>query len=1018
MTIIEHQHLIVRNSKSKNAFLGDSTHDGQILPVTKDKDQEVSSAIGDETASLLTHHNASLSVVRVVESSGGKYMLDFGVEDDPLLASCHINQSQSNEDEKVAFIETESLKHLHVFAALVGIELSSNDEMKIEEHAHHQSPNLQRPFQHHHRVSFQMLPLNIQKQVLCSLLSLEKLFSWSLLTSAREECRLNWKDIHNFLAEVKRSVPFIPTNSEGLLQHIIRTHLTFHQFVTFAKLIERSLQQLPILKMKVMQVSTLSIDVTLKSSEKGTVVCRIACMNANKSNRNPPTAQQMKEGATNNMFASWQCVQLDGGKTTIVRLEGLRAGTVYNTYLHVSRQSSNFPLEFTDIDVANSCHELETQDYDLIDVFPPFDSMTGDEQRDELLASTKDKSVRLKATENGLIIPGVEEEHTETETWRMYVKWWRGSMDVRYDFCMRELIFASKDEDIRRTARQDGIVMSQSRSNGQDFKRWMRAFGQWYYHNQGPEMETTNNDQFQRSEEELQNQSNTQILWFDLSSKLGDRTTACALRPKFQRKISETIAKGPQEDKEDSLREVLVLKSLSFPHNQLLHPSTPSKDFKEPSADTQNELASLPSEHSHPGSPMNPEETITASVDPTELRRVESHEIVKTPPTTQVRNELVAPKQSKSSSRLTIGVVGSVVSFRQRFLRRLSTRIDTCLALTRPKTASSLRGIALFRAKVKLVILLQKISNKPFSSLNDVDIFSHHQIEARSVNSAAVTPMSAKEVDSDQYDESDDDDVELLLMDKAKQHHQDRMSKCVFEIMRARTQEVAIKKRSQEEEALKTAVKAFHSLLMQKSWQCFVDAVKAAKESVEEDAVEEANFSEEFITAPTDTPEVQEVKYTPTCVEDDDPIEFVSHWNTHTDTSFCRINRSRQDVDSVILKNISSNQNKIIPLDEETLSSMRRAKRTGASNLYDVPDYLLRFDNLDEERPIDCFRNQEVMRVYHKYSHTFLEQKGQTNFLLSSLESNRFHEIFQNESPFCSCAGLSLQGITLGLSLK
>ena len=100
------------------------------------------------------------------------------------------------------------------------------------------------------------------------------------------------------------------------------------------------------------------------------------------------------------------------------------------------------------------------------------------------------------------------------------------------------------------------------------------------------------------------------------------------------------------------------------------------------------------------------------------------------------------------------------------------------------------------------------------------------------------------------------------------------------------------------------------------------------------------------------------------CVEDDDSCEFVSHWDTGRDTPFLRIDRlndARLLIGPVLLKH-GSNRRRIKRLDYEMLSSMRRAKRAGASNLYDVPASLLGFNDPPEERRIDCFRNREIVR--------------------------------------------------------
>eukprot|EP00984_Skeletonema_dohrnii_P026990 scaffold16414_cov92-Skeletonema_dohrnii-CCMP3373.AAC.5 len=961
---MEAQYLIIRNSKNAQ----NNANCNETFNVVRD--DLSTSTLNDKAASLQDLPDASLSIVRLVESPEGKYMLDFGLENDPLVKSFLNNHTDQKGGLDSIFIEAQSLQHLQVYAELTGIDdLPISDELEVVQ------PSSLHHFQHYNN-SFHLLSDSVQ-EVLHTLLPLEKLFSWSTLTSAKESGLLHWKDIRGILADVKRSVPFIAPTSDGLLHHIIQTHLTFHQFVTFAKLVADRLQRLPIVKMKVYQASTLSVDVRLTSNQKSTVC--IGCLPSAQLS-NLPSAQKLKD-CDEDVFVSWECVQLVAGESTIVRLGGLKEGTVYDTYIHVSRSGSEFPVESTDADVMNSRFNIETQGYHLIDIFPVFDSMTMEEQRVELLASTKDKSVRLRAQTDGLVIPGVDEEQNDydNETWRLYIEWWKDNLGIRYDFCMRELIFASKDQEVRRYARKDGIVMRHGISKDQAKReQWARAFCSWYHTR---EHEETVDGSFQISAEAVQGHATNPpppVQTLDLPSIEVDECNIGSLRPRFQSKMSKAEVMI-DEVHDDSLGGALVLQSITFPHPKA-SPSTPPKEYTELSPTTRNESAPVPVATSEPNSP-----------EPMPPYADAGHDEIEVQPHAQLtsdtlKGELPMPPKPSKSSRLTIGVVGKEVSFRHRFLRRLSTRIDTCLALTRPKTASSLRGIALFRAKVRLVMLLQKVSNKPFSSLNDVDIFSYQERDTRSAKSAAATPMTMSEKDGEEEEEDDDDD-DSILMDKARDHCEDRLTRNIFRMMRTWAQEVVAEKRAQEEAAEKkraqevaaaekrareektlAAVEVFHSLLLRKSFGSFVEALKAVKsaeESLEEDIIEDADTIEETAPEPLKA-KGMEVEYM--CADDDDSCKFASHWKTGKDTPFCRINRSSgvgMLIDPALLKH-SINRSRIKPLDDETLSSMRRAKPAGASNLYDVPDSLLCFV-VTEERPMNCFRNREIIRGHSLY---------------------------------------------------
>ena len=861
-------------------------------------------------------------------------MLDFGLDNDPLVITSFSDNNHIKEtsDDCKMFIEDASLKHLEVYAELAGV---GSSIIKGEELDFQPSSALL-----HFEYYFHLLPHSVQQTVLHTLLPLEKLFSWSTLTTAREEGLLRWKDIRLILSEVKRIVPFIAPTSDGLIfRHIIQTHVTFHQFVSFAKIVEGCLQRLPDVKVKVYQSSTLSIDIQLTSDQNCTVC--IGCLPSVEQSI-PPSTQQLQDCPED--FVSWECVQLVAGESKIVRLEGLKHETVYDMYSHLSRPSSEFPVESTNADVVNSHLTVETQGFHLIDIFPVFESMTEEEQKTELLASTQDKSVRLKAQADGLIIPGGgddEQNDYDNETWRLYIQWWKDRLGVRYDFCMRELMFASKNQEVRSCARRQGIVMSHAISKDQSKReQWARAFGSWYHnHKQEP---ADADSHIQLSTDAVQCQANSSVQTLDLPrSEIIDESKVGSLRPRFQNKTRKAEVKI-DDACNDSLGEALVLQSITFPQPKVSPSTSPTIEL----CSSQNESTHVPVVSSEPNS-------LEPTLDSSQMSPNDHHDETKATPHTQVsdacKEGLSMPPNKPSKSRLTIGVVGNVVgSYRHRFLRRLSSRIDTCLALTRPKTPSSLRGIALFRAKVRLVMLLQKVSNKPFSSLSDVDIFSYQQRDTRSAKSTPSTLINEEE-------EDDDDSV---LMNQAKDHCDDRLTRNVFQTIRTFVQDVVeqrarevAEKRAQEEKTL-AAVQVFQSLLLRKCFRSFVEAVKATKENAEKDTVEEAE---------DEVPSKNEVEYM--CVDEDDDCEFTSHWNTDRDKLLRRMNPSSDSgafIDPDLLQHGTNRSIRF--LDDETLSSMRRAKRAGASNLYDVPTSLLRFDDPTKARAIHWSRNREIVR--------------------------------------------------------
>ena len=95
--------------------------------------------------------------------------------------------------------------------------------------------------------------------------------------------------------------------------------------------------------------------------------------------------------------------------------------------------------------------------------------------------------------------------------------------------------------------------------------------------------------------------------------------------------------------------------------------------------------------------------------------------------------------------------------------------------------------------------------------------------------------------------------------------------------------------------------------------------------------------------------------------EDEECCVFTTSWKTGVDM-YCRIDRSNSNwIDHQQLITQTSNQRRFNMLDKDQLHSMRCAKLSGASNLYDVPESLCRFDDLtDEKRPL--YRAREIAK--------------------------------------------------------
>jgi len=336
---------------------------------------------------------STLSIVQLVETSEGKYMLDSSSNDDDTFMSTFLAQhcnGREEEEEKRIYID-ERVKHqLIEYSVLVDKPLSSPLEEDREDiRLNHKLLHLQtstnnnnnnnnnnNTHQHHNLIQL----TNNTKEVIHTLLSIDNLFKWQTLINARSNNQLQWKDIRTFLKHVRNNIPFL--THDGYLKHVVNTHLTFHQFICFSKLIDEHLE------------------------------CQVGMNDSN--------------------------------------------------------------------------NEL-LLNIDISDTFPSFDSLTLEEQKVELMACVKDKSVRISAQSCDVVIPTVptsaDDNLTSNDEWILYMKWWSSNTKLRNEFCMRELLYAEKDAKVRRNAQKNGNVSLRGRHSKDPMLRedYLRRFGCWYY---------------------------------------------------------------------------------------------------------------------------------------------------------------------------------------------------------------------------------------------------------------------------------------------------------------------------------------------------------------------------------------------------------------------------------------------------------------------------------------------------------------------------------------------------------
>ena len=188
----------------------------------------------------------SLSIVQLVETSEGKYMLDSSsnYNDDTFMSTFlaqHCNDDEEGElGEERIYIDERVWQQLVEYSVLVDKPLSSslddNEDRLNQNLLHLQTSTNNNSNQHHNLIQL----TNNTKEITHTLLSIDNLFKWQTLITARSNNQLQWKDIRTFLKHVRNNIPFL--THDGYLKHVVNTHLTFHQFVCFSKFIDEHLE--------------------------------------------------------------------------------------------------------------------------------------------------------------------------------------------------------------------------------------------------------------------------------------------------------------------------------------------------------------------------------------------------------------------------------------------------------------------------------------------------------------------------------------------------------------------------------------------------------------------------------------------------------------------------------------------------------------------------------------------------------------------------------------------------------
>ena len=317
--------------------------------------EKSSSVKDDESSSSVHFHQTRVSLVGLV---GEELKLDFDVLNNDALIDEFVEDANET---RVAYLDERNLGYLQSFATLIGKtdalgSVLVDDRCNLTAHQNHRTSRC-----------FTLLKQDVV-DIICGVVSLERLFSWQLLVEARGRNDLTWRDIRAFLSAVRSEVPFI--TKDGILIAKDPIHLSFMQFVALARLVEYHLQLLPRVRCRVITIWSSAVDIEITSSHKCTVQIGVVLPNSR-----IPTSNDLQ--CENSMFVSWKSIGAEIG-TQRMKIDSLVPNTNYHLFIRVDRQTA----ASSDDDVSKSRVEFITELQ--ANIFPAFESMSAEEQKTEV----------------------------------------------------------------------------------------------------------------------------------------------------------------------------------------------------------------------------------------------------------------------------------------------------------------------------------------------------------------------------------------------------------------------------------------------------------------------------------------------------------------------------------------------------------------------------------------------------------------------------------------------------------
>ena len=586
---------------------------------------------------------------------------------------------------------------------------------------------------------------------------------------------------------------------------------------------------------------------------------------------------------------------------------------------------------------------LKTARESITDIIPPFENLASSgDMIVELVASTKDKEVRKAAISSGITVPVTKLSSLDdcSQDWTLYTSWWKSSKDTRNDFCLRELEFTAKDPLVRRHAEKARISM---RSIWSKDPACLIKFGLWYFgpaaDSQSPAAKNSEeeDDLLSLSEEqEIAEEVNFVCLpvrTYDSAAafETGSNpivTIGCHV---FQnhvwkpRKDINIPGQGDCKPVESSMPEeeedFSGIFNLSWPEPPNQTEDEPKCDFHTTRPEPPTLLGDGPTEYEERG-PLNTEDDtdMTTKVD------------------SAGRNSPLARRTTNTPSRVirTAGAGSHTVtvrkpSFRMKYLSRLSAKIDNAVdavSLTRHWQNSDhrLKGIGLFRLKVRHVMVLLRLTANPNfiqqleAATQEIDIFTFDS----SLLVPKAKPKPPKTVPPEPEEPPVDDETGIS---RADSYFNKTLSKHTLTSWFQQTQERLRQLRTLQEQA-NLADTAYNKRLMTTALRMFQEYAYLQKKTREpppnlvEDTESELIAEESASESEPEQVEEAAADPAPTSIDDVDGEKY--------NMLFAR---------AILMDSIlDRNRKQVAFLQEGTLRQMKAERWKGKENIFSVPN--------------------------------------------------------------------------------